>query len=149
MLPQQLRHLDLTNISHSIKTGRKSTQPHGLCRLCSQRGPLRDRHRKLPCKKHQSCDISAMWRSVSFKAHVLENQISIRGLSITAAVSSYLSVTGKAIYSAGGHTAELHHLGGDGSFGPRIQELQYLSNAEMETADRTRKALVGSNPLLA
>ena len=63
-------------------------------------------------------------------------------IQLSAAVSSYISVTDKAIYSAGGHTAELHEVANDGGFGAKLQELKYLPHEEMKTADKTRKALV-------
>lgn len=60
----------------------------------------------------------------------------------SVATSSYISVTNTTIYSAGGPTAELHSIRSDGGFGEKIQQLQYVSDAEMSTTDRTRKALV-------
>lgn len=60
----------------------------------------------------------------------------------TVATSSYISVTNTTIYSAGGPTAELHSIRSDGGFGEKIQQLQYVSDVEMSTTDRTRKALV-------
>lgn len=64
-------------------------------------------------------------------------------ISHPVATSSYISVTDSTIYSAGGPTAELHSIRQDGGFGEKIQQLQYVSDAEMTKTDRTRKALVG------
>lgn len=61
------------------------------------------------------------------------------------ATSSYVSLAGQTIYSAGGPTAELHRVSSDGGFGEKIQQLQYVTDEEMKTTDRTRKALVGSS----
>lgn len=62
---------------------------------------------------------------------------------LSVATSSYISVTNSTIYSAGGPTAELHKIRQDGGFGEKLQQLQYVTDAEMSTTDRTRKALVG------
>lgn len=63
----------------------------------------------------------------------------------TAATSSYLHVSPDypCIYSAGGPTGEVHALDPEtGGFGKKLQEMTYMSRKELETADKTRVALV-------
>lgn len=67
--------------------------------------------------------------------------------AIPAATSSYISVQGNKIFSAGGHTAEVHAVSEDGGFGEKLQELPFLPRSELSTADKTRKALVRSAAL--
>lgn len=63
----------------------------------------------------------------------------------TAATSSYLHVSPDypCIYSAGGPTGEVHAINPEtGGFGKKLQEMTYMSRKELETADKTRIALV-------
>lgn len=79
---------------------------------------------------------------LDFKSSLACNALMGFYCPLSVATSSYISVTNSTIYSAGGPTAELHSIRGDGGFGEKIQQLQYVTDAEMTTTDRTRKALV-------
>ena len=61
---------------------------------------------------------------------------------LAAATSSYISVQNNKIFSAGGHTAEVHAVSESGGFGEKLQELAFLPQSELANADKTRKALV-------
>lgn len=65
---------------------------------------------------------------------------------IAAAVSSYISVTERAIYSAGGPTAEVHDFSTEGGFGSKLQQLAFVPDNDLADTDKTRKALVGLRP---
>ncbi|KAJ7103774.1 hypothetical protein C8R44DRAFT_808135 [Mycena epipterygia] len=62
------------------------------------------------------------------------------------ATSSYITVPPPYthIYSAGGPSAQVHALPSAGSpgFGPHVQEILFVPEAELAAADKTRKALV-------
>ena len=61
----------------------------------------------------------------------------------SAAVSSYISVTDRAIYSAGGPTAEVHDFSTEGGLGTKLQQLAFVPDSDLANTDKTRKALVG------
>jgi len=62
------------------------------------------------------------------------------------AVSSYISVTERAIYSAGGPTAEVHDFSTEGGFGSKLQQLAFVPDNDLADTDKTRKALrIGSH----
>jgi hypothetical protein len=64
---------------------------------------------------------------------------------VAAATGSYvqLSPDNKFVYSAGGPTGEVHAVDqATGGFGDKLQELLYVPEDELATADKTRKALV-------
>jgi carboxy-cis,cis-muconate cyclase len=60
-----------------------------------------------------------------------------------AATSSYISVTDIGIYSAGGPTAEFHHIDpSTGGFGEKAQQLLFVDEEALPREDKTRVALV-------
>lgn len=64
---------------------------------------------------------------------------------LLAATSSYITVPPphSHIYSAGGPSAQVHSLSpASPGFGPHVQEIYFVPQAEWDSADKTRKALV-------
>ncbi|KAF8894682.1 hypothetical protein BD779DRAFT_1669152 [Infundibulicybe gibba] len=67
----------------------------------------------------------------------------INSVPITA-TSSYISIPPPFgyIYSVGGPTGEAHHIDpSTGGFGPKVQEILFVPEGELESADKTRVAL--------